>query len=95
MQRCYETGLRCLSRLEITNNTKHFFLCAKATGTTKVSFSACHFILACHGGEFDVVHGAECPPLELRVEIVFAEESCQFEAIYNRKRPYAFISYIK
>ena len=32
--------------------------------------------------------------MELKVEIVFAEESCQFRAIYKRKTaPYAFISY--
>ena len=53
---------------------------------TKVSFSARQFILACHSGNFDVVHGAECPSVELRVEIVFAEESYQFGAIYKRKR---------
>ena len=53
----------------------------------KVSFSARHFILACHSGKFDVVHGAECPPVELRVEIVFAEQSYQFGAVYKRKCP--------
>ena len=53
---------------------------------TKVSFSACQFILACHSGKFDVLRGAECPPVELRVEIVFAEESYQFGANYKRKR---------
>ena len=53
---------------------------------TKVSFSARHFILACHSGKFDVVHGGECPPVELRVDIiVFAEESYQFGAIHKRK----------
>ena len=56
-----------------------------ATGMTKTSFSARHFILARQSGEFDVVHGAECPPVEIRVEIVFAEGSCQFGAIYKRK----------
>ena len=50
------------------------------------SFSARHFILACHSGKFDVAHGAECPPVELRVEIVLSEESYQFGAIYKRKR---------
>ena len=49
---------------------------------TKVSFSARHFILARHSGEFDVVHEAECPPVELRVEIMFAEESF-FHVIYQ------------
>ena len=49
---------------------------------TKVSFSARHFILARHSSEFDVVHGAECPPVELRVEIMFAGESC-FHVIYQ------------
>ena len=53
---------------------------------TRVSFSARHFILACHSGKFDVIHGAECPPVEPRVEIVFGEESCEFGAIYKRKR---------
>ena len=53
---------------------------------TKVSFSARHFILSCHSGKFDVVHKAECPPVELRVEIVFAEESYHIGAIYKRKR---------
>ena len=52
----------------------------------KVSFSARHFILACHSGKFDGVHGAECPPVDLRVEIVFAEESYKVGAIYKRKR---------
>ena len=91
MQRCYELGLICLRSLEVTNNAGHFFhiflhgLCEKVTGMTKDSFSARHFILAHHSGEFDVVHGAECSPVELRVEIVFAEESCQFGAIYKRK----------
>ena len=47
----------------------------------RISFSARHLILACHSGKFDVVHGAECPPVGLRVEIVFAEESYQFGAI--------------
>ena len=68
MQRCYELGLRCLRSLEVTNNAGHFFiflhgLCEKATGMTKVSFSSRHFILARHSGKFDVVHGAECPPV--------------------------------
>ena len=91
MQPCYELGLRCLRSLEITNNAVHFFiflhgLCEKATGMTKLSSSACHFILARLSGKFDVLHEAECPPVELRAEIVFAEESCQFGAIYKRKR---------
>ena len=50
---------------------------------TKVFFSACHFILARHSGKFDVPREAECPPVELRVDIVVAEESCQFGAIYK------------
>ena len=91
MQPCYELGLRCLRSLEITNNAVHFFillhgLCEKATGMTKLSSSACHFILARLSGKFDVLREAECPPVELRAEIVFAEESCQFGAIYKRKR---------
>ena len=53
---------------------------------TKFFFSACHFILARHSGKFDVFREAECPPVELTVEIMFAEESCQFGAIYKRKR---------
>ena len=97
MQRCYELNLRCLRSLEVINNAGKFFvflygLRKKATGMTKVSFSACHFILARHSGEFDVVHVAECSPVELRVEVVFAEESCQFGAIYKRK--HRMLSYL-
>ena len=33
-----------------------------------------------------MLRGVECPPVELRVGIVFAEESCQMGAIYKRKR---------
>ena len=53
---------------------------------TKVSVSTRHFILAHHSGKFDVDHGAESPPVELRAEIVFEEESYQLGAIYKRKR---------
>ena len=50
---------------------------------TKISFSARHFILARHSDKFHVVHREECTLLKLRVEIVFAEESCQLGAIYK------------
>ena len=53
---------------------------------TKVSFSARHFILACHSDKSHVGHGTDCPPVKLRVEIVFEEESYQFGAIYIKKR---------
>ena len=62
---------------------------------TKFSFSACHFILACHSGKFDVLREAEYPSVELRVEIAFAEELCQFGAIYKRKRYYMLSYHIK
>ena len=83
-------GLRCLRSLEIINNDEHLSiflhgLHEKATGMTKVSFSARHFILARPSGNFDVLREEECPPVKLRVEIVFVEESCQFGAIYKRK----------
>ena len=58
----------------------------------KASFLAGPFILACHSGKYDVVHGAECPPVGLRVEIVCAEESYQFGAVCERKR-YRMLSY--
>ena len=74
MQRCYELGLRCLRSLKITNNAGYFFiflhrLCEKTTDMTKVSFSARHFILARHSDKFDAVHGAECPPVELKLRL--------------------------
>ena len=41
---------------------------------------------------FDVLRELGCPPVELRVEIVVAEEACQFGAIYKKKR-HCMLSY--
>ena len=35
---------------------------------------------------FDALREAECPSVELKSIFMFAEESCQFGASYNRKR---------
>ena len=59
----------------VLSTTEQTSLCEKATVVTKVSSSARKFILACPSGKFDVVHGGDCRPVELRVEILFAEES--------------------